>query len=499
MLYTLQTSHGKSSIRPAAALSFEQTKPTTETISLNKHCSSVASGSIKKGFAVFAMALAGAAVSFSVQSANFNDKFELDDKKAPETFEEYRFDNPLRQAIQSGQLTEEQAKIMRGANFPEFARLYFPKITIPVEREKFRGIWRYYDHDSRISPSDDKSCYVNGQRYCSTYDGSLSRPVYDSHAATDFWTSFIDFGKQGDVGNYLVNPFPEGAVTYVTKVAEGIPDCDSSSPSCQHLTGSGNSLVLKTYLNKTPDDCAKEAFGESALQQCIDDIPSWSIAKLEFFHLECGTVMNGDVEGPARQCEQLMPTPDVPIRVNSLQRLARIGYSGEASLRGSHIHMYLSGMSLTDPFAGPNNPVIKESLFFDQSRVERLENYASNGDMHFRVNGTFFPQIENQAVNEFTFTSLSDIRHLWVVEAPNGALGNLGPADKVKMFDLLEEAVIDGDPVVTSRMQADRNGKEYRHYTVKFTTKKNLLPYSGEWGVVAENSAGKTSNTVYMG
>ncbi|MDG9669270.1 hypothetical protein ONV78_16125 [Hahella sp. CR1] len=416
---------------------------------------------------VLALAISAAAVVTIAHAG------ESPQKASTVRFEDYHFSNPLRQDLQSGAITEAQASSLFYSNPKEFARRYYPKITLPVERKKFRGIWRYYDHSHSSSTLP--------------YDGDASKPVYDGHSGTDFWTSFIDFGKTGESGNYLVNPFPKGADTFVTGIYDGVEDAPN-----QPVGSAGNHLYLTTYLNKTPEDCARAFPSGPALKQCIDDIPSWSKMSTRLLHLECGTVMINDVTGYPDNCA---PAPSsriqLPARVGSLQRLARIGYSGDAGLRGTHTHMEISP-HLVDPFKGRYNTDISDSYFFDQNWVERIENFAGGGDPHFRINGSFFPQVTYQASNNYKFTSLSPIQRLWLTEKPGGV------SVPSKTVDLLTTAVTTSAPEFSSRVEYDNDYRPYTLYSVSFKTKDNLLPQSGEWGVVAEDNRGKLSNTAFI-
>ncbi len=241
-----------------------------------------------------------------------------------------------------------------------FRARYFPKLGIPILREDYFGIWNWFNHGAFP--------------YYTVYDRDNSKRTYFfcrttgqecGHNAVDWLVSFRNFGS-----NEVINPFPYGATVKVTGAFDSAPD--------EYATNSlGNSVELTCYLDGDPNN---------------DDRVNRLMVRLS--HLKQNSVV-----------------VNVGQFVNPGQVLGQIGYSGATSYNVTHAHVTYQHMGeWLDPFNGPENRELRESMLFNQSWVESITNWNTReNDKHLTLNNKFYVTMRNRRTNTYTFRANREI------------------------------------------------------------------------------------------
>jgi len=375
-------------------------------------------------------------------------------KPEPPEFQDEFYDNPL-QSMKPKELDD--VRRLHGVNFAEFARNFYPKLGLPVERKNFRGIWRYFDWQGRDG--------------LTVYDGDLDKVTYQGHGATDFWVDPLDYDctapTSGCTPNFLINPFPEGAMVWVESINNTVDE--GNTP----IGGPGNTLKLVCYFRWELDP------NGNPIRPDDSTVPSWQKVKLEFYHL--------------RKDSFLVDEDD---RVVPGQRLAQVGLTGDTVIQGLHVHGIFG--SRLDPFEGGNNTRLNESLFWHQPTVERWENFyelfVDRGNL--RIDGDYQVSKINGQSNRYKFTSIMPINRLLITQTSQGV--------EIDDFDLLSYLDSAGVPVTRREYRNVRLCKksdvctdQTNIYEVSFDWDFwSLMP--GQWTFVAENNFGRKSNKVFV-
>ena len=263
----------------------------------------------------------------------------------------------------------------------------YPKLTLPIAREDYLGIFDY------MYQPTNTNCSEIGR----TFDqNTCFRPTRASHpVAIDFGVSPFNF-KYDDI----VNPFPRGAKVKVTE----IHDATQGQPNPPER---GWYITITCFLDGNYNNTAFS-----------------NRYQIQFGHLKAGSfkVYEGQ--------EDLAPG----------MALAQIGLSGLTTSDRPHTHaeFVLKGRPV-DPFwkAGGFNPTTTESLWFDQAWVDRITNYKnSRTTMSFdnlKINGGFYVNFPNQALNQYRFKSQNgvEIAHLWMVASPDDDEIMIGEIDLI--------------------------------------------------------------------
>jgi len=316
----------------------------------------------------------------------------------------------------------------------------FPKITLPIAREDYLGIFDYmYQEDSHC---------VEERK---TFDrNSCERPSRPNHPAVDFGVSPFDFKY-----DFLINPFPKGAKVKVTDIVDYSPLLPEP--------GLGYSVTLTCFLD---GDYTNESNSNRY--------------RIQFGHLKAGSFQV--YEGQ----EDLEPGAI----------LAQIGVSGDTTITRPHTHaeFWLTNaqyqfVTRVDPFkqsANDYNPTVEESLWFDQAWVDRITNYENSRTImsrdNLKINGGFFVDFPNKELNAYEFTSQNgkEVVHLWVVAAPDDPDVDIGD------LDLLSLPNVNPDPNLLLEG------------TIRFNF-YNVAPIPGEFAFIAEYADGSYSTKVWVG
>ncbi|GAB4201631.1 MAG: hypothetical protein Tsb002_38270 [Wenzhouxiangellaceae bacterium] len=349
-------------------------------------------------------------------------------------FSQYVFDSPLQ--YYSGDPVS-----LYNSDPEAFRADYFPKLTIPLRREDFFGVWNYRNH------TYDWPWLMNDEV---VYDGDVQKKTYLTasgydHDAVDWWVSFRNWGA-----NEVVNPFPQGAVVKVTSVQDGWPDIPDDTL--------GNTIELTCYLDGNVNN-------QNSVNKLI----------LSFAHLKqySAQVVVGDFVTPG-------------------QVLAQVGNSGLTSLPVTHIHLrYIHRGHRLDPFYGSYNKHLSESMFYDQAWVERITNYkVTENQKHLTLNGAFFVEMQNQQTNHYRFESFQQIDHIRVGNGAGGVVPN---------YDVLTQPGISNLRHDSFQWQ-DAEGSFHTVYRVRFDWYQNAAPslLNQDIEFRSETPNGKLSNRVFV-
>jgi len=311
----------------------------------------------------------------------------------------------------------------------------FPKITLPIARVDFLGVFDYMYQPTNVNCPD----------FGKTFDrNTCLRPTRANHPeAVDFGVSPFDFKY-----DFLINPFPYGAKVKVTDIID-------ASTSISTPPTIGWAITITCFLDGDYTNTA-----------------STNKYSIQFGHLKAGSfrVFEGQ--------EDLEPGAI----------LAQIGLSGLTTADRPHTHaIFALKGRLTDPFKEANdfNPTTDESLWFDQAWVDRISNYRnSRTTMSFdnlKINDGLYVNFPNHAINYYDFTSQNgtEAAHLWMVASPDDDEIPIG------QIDLLAQPGINPEPVPFSTG------------TIRFEF-LNQAANPGEFAFVAEYVDGDFSTKVWV-
>ena len=296
-------------------------------------------------------------------------------------FDSYHFDSPL-------QHYTGDVDALYNADPKAFYATYLPKLTIPLRRDDYFGVWNYRNHNDSWPWSGDHFIPYDNDSDKRTYRFSSG----SGHDATDWLVSFRNWGA-----NEVINPFPNGAVVKVTSAHDSGPDV----PDTWSL---GNTLELTCYLD-----------GDATNSNSNNRF------RISFAHLKQHSIVVsvGDFVVPG-------------------QVLAQVGNSGATSLDVTHIHTryHYKGKRL-DPFNGYWNKDLSEPLLFDQGWVESKTNFVYRENLkHLTLNDAFYVEMPNQSWNTYTFKAFHEIDHIRIGDGNGGIEPGLDILDNPNLSNL---------------------------------------------------------------
>lgn len=350
-------------------------------------------------------------------------------------FEDYVFET----AVSKAGLTEEEYYADKNA----FRARYFPKLSIPVYRNDYFGIWNWYNHGTYPF----KKIYDNNNSK-HTYFFCRTRGSKCGHNGVDWLVGFRNYGQ-----NEVINPFPYGAEVVVTNVVNDKPD--------DYQGGSlGNYVELTCYLDGNSDN---------------KDRVNRLIVRLS--HLKKGSI-----------------TVNRHQFVNSGQSLGQIGFSGDTSFDVLHTHVTYQHMGVSlDPFYGWQNPNLNESMLFDQRWVESITNWNKwENSKQLTINNQFYVQMRNKRTNYYTFRANEPIEHIRV-EDQNGNI--------IQGLDVLENPNLERLTFQTYYYDApETDGRSWEVHEVSFRWYQDADPsvLNKEMPFRIETDTGQLSNRVFI-
>ena len=145
-----------------------------------------------------------------------------------------------------------------------FYNLALPKLELPVERPYLTGMFNYMAHgensachppyyggDQNVNSNPNNSSDIDFEHQINgikTYDNDCKKRSYENHRGTDFLVSpeYYSVNERFSY-NYIINPFPTGAVVEVTGIKNTVEEGD-------HSSGNGNTLTITAYIDGDPDN-----------------------------------------------------------------------------------------------------------------------------------------------------------------------------------------------------------------------------------------------------
>lgn len=322
-----------------------------------------------------------------------------------------------------------------------FRARYFPKLTIPVKREDYFGVFNFYNHGTypthRVYDGDpDKQSYF----FCQTFGQTCG------HKAVDWLVGYRNFGA-----NEVINPFPAGAVVVVSDALDYFDDV--------YIEASfGNFVELTCFLDGNPNNT-------ESVNRLV----------LKLAHLKAGSIL-------VRKGQF----------VNPGQVLGQIGYSGTTGLSVTHVHAAYSHRGRPiDPFFGPFNPDLSASMFFDQTAIEDATNWqVLENRRYLTLNDQFYVTMPNQRTNIYSFRAEVPIRAIRIEDRDGQVVTDYDVLDNPDLQDVRSKSY-------TFR---DAEGNAHTIYEVSFRWFQNADPsvLNREIPFLIETDHGAYSNRVFV-